>query len=129
MTTTSLVQQPLPSQWVDRVFAKLIGVYGNQFGAKFSQVVDGVDIGIALAKQAWAEELAGFSDKPEAIAYALKNLPRDFPPNAIQFAELCRDGAKRIEPKLPALTHTYDYEHAKERMAEVMAVLRGKVGP
>lgn len=116
----------LKSTWVDQVFAKLIGIYGSQFSAKFSQVVDGKDVGLALAKQAWGEELVGFQDKPEAIAYALKNLPSDFPPNALQFTELCRAGAKHIKSNapVPALTYTYDHAKAKKFADELADVVK-----
>jgi len=110
----------LPSQWVERIFARLQGIYGTQFTSKFSRVESGVDVGLLNAKEVWAEELGGFADQGEAIAHALKNLPPDFCPNAMGFRELCRDAAKRIEPKVPALTYTYDQDKAK-RFADQLA--------
>ena len=120
MTTNTL-----SAAWVDRIFAKLIGVYGSQFNAKFSQIEGGKDIGMALARASWAEELAGFHDNPDAIAYALKNLPGDFPPNAVQFADLCRAGAKHIKSnaQVPALTYTYDQDKARKFAADLAEVV------
>jgi hypothetical protein len=72
------------------------------------------------AKAVWADELAGFNDKPEAIAYALKNLPNDFPPNALEFAEICRRAPRK---ELPALEVKYDATKAKgfaEKLAEIV---------
>lgn len=100
---------------VARIFDRLLGAYGNQFTTKFSRVENDVDVGILGAKEAWAEELAGFADKLDAIAGALKNLPIDFPPNAPQFADLCRDVAKRIGPKVPSLTHKQTPEEVEHQ--------------
>lgn len=80
----------LPSQWVDRIFLRLIGIYGAQFKAKFSVVENGVDVGMENAKENWAHELRNYSDKPEAIAYALDHLPVERAPNALEFRDACR---------------------------------------
>lgn len=77
----------LPSQWIDRIFLRLIGVYGAQFKAKFSVVENGVDVGMANAKENWAHELRNFSDKPDSIAYALDHLPVERAPNALEFRD------------------------------------------
>jgi hypothetical protein len=95
----------LPAEWIDRIFLRMQGVYGREFTAQFS-VIDqttGVDVGLENAKQVWAEELATFHDWPEAIGYALKNLP-DRSPNIIRFRELCRQCGNRPQPVM--LTHT-----------------------
>lgn len=79
----------LPPQWVDRIFEKLTLVYGRDFLRRW----DGIPIDDVKAD--WARELAGFAQLPESIAHALKNLPRDDPPNVYQFRDLCR----RAPPK------------------------------
>lgn len=88
----------LSSSWVDRIFERLIGVYGRDFKGKFSMIVDGRDVGIEAAKAAWAEELGFCQSHPECISYALKNLPEGAP-NAIEFKRLCQL-APRNEPKI-----------------------------
>ena len=80
----------LPDAWVSKIFQSLTGIYGAQFRSKFSQLENGVDIGIAMAAQAWAKELGNYHDKPEAIAYALEHLPVDHAPNALEFRDICR---------------------------------------
>lgn len=88
----------LPTQWIDRIFLRLIGIYGAQFKAKFSVVENGVDVGMANAKENWAHELRNFSDKPESIAYALDHLPVERAPNALEFRDACkRCPAKEVE--------------------------------
>ena len=91
------MKQHLKHEWVDRIFARLIGIYGAQFKAKFSQVEDGVDIGLMLAKEAWANELGGFADMPESIAYALEHLPTERAPNALEFRDICRRAPRKSE--------------------------------
>lgn len=82
--------QQLPGSWIDRIFARLQGVYGRDFTGNFSTgLVDGVDLGIENTKQVWAEELACFATSPFSIKYALEHLPTRSP-NAIQFREACR---------------------------------------
>lgn len=79
----------LPIEWVDRIFMRLHGRFGNSFTDKFKlgQIVDGVDIGIANAKQVWAEELAGIS--PNRIKNALLH-NYEYAPSCDQFKAQCR---------------------------------------
>lgn len=85
----------LPPAWVDALFSRLATRYGRPFYAMW----DGLEIDAVKAD--WAEVLGGFHDKPEAIAYALENLPIDKAPNALQFRDFCRRSPDNT-PKLPA---------------------------
>lgn len=85
----------LPEKWIERIFARLQGIYGAQFTSKFSRMDQGVDVGMLNAKSTWADELGNFSDKPEAIAYALDHLPTDHAPNALEFRDICRRAPKK----------------------------------
>jgi hypothetical protein len=117
MTTTL---PALPATWIERIFERLIGIYGNQFRSKFQAIENGIDVGMENAKAVWADELAGFHNNPEAIAYALKNLPGDFPPNALEFAAICRRAPRK---ELPALEIKYDSGKAKdfaEKLSEIV---------
>ena len=98
----------LPSVWVERIFSRLMGIYGNQFAAKW----DGCDL--ENVKQVWAEELGGFHDQPEAIAYALKHLDQKFPPSALEFKELCRKSPRK---EVPMLTYTPTAEEIERAQA------------
>ena len=110
----------LPASWVDRLFARLQGVYGREFTGQFSQFdADGNDVGLMNAKQVWAEELGGFSEHPDALAYALKNLPERCP-NAIRFRDLCRHAPAK---DVPALEHKLTPEQMaanKKRVKELL---------
>ena len=69
----------LPLPWVERIFEKLTLVYGRTFLDRWA----GLDI--EAVKADWAHELDGLERKPEAIAYALKNLPAERPPTVLEF--------------------------------------------
>lgn len=92
----------LPLPWVDRIFQKLTLAYGREFVARW----EAVGLSIADVKTDWCEELAGFASHPEAIAYALDNLPPDRPPTVGQFKALCRSAppppVKALPPPPPA---------------------------
>lgn len=83
-----------PSLWVDSVFARLTATYGAQFLARYSGAKP------ADVKADWADKLNGFSF--EAITYALDNLPSNWPPNSLQFRDLCREAPVHRYPTLPA---------------------------
>lgn len=119
----------LPASWVEKLFARLQGVYGREFTGQFATgVVDGIDPGIENAKQVWAEELGGFAEHPEALAYALKNLP-DRCPNAIRFRDLCRHAPAKSAGN--ALVHRLSPEEIEEnqrKLKEIREMLEGKLG-
>lgn len=99
------MKNSLRADWVDRIFARMQGVYGREFTGYYS-IMDnatGIDIGLENAKVTWGEELATFQDWPEAIGYALERLP-DRPPNVIKFRELCRQAPKKEDAKQLAYT-------------------------
>lgn len=87
----------LPLTWVDRIFRKLTLRYGREFAARW----DDIGLSIADVKTDWCEELAGFVAHPEAIAYALENLP-DRPPTVGQFKTICRTAPLPEVKLLPA---------------------------
>lgn len=88
---------PLPDNWIDALFARLTGLYGNRFTNMWA------NIDAKLVRQTWATELAGV--KPEGIKYALDHLPDEFPPTALQFKRICLmrpDDSPKIAYDAPA---------------------------
>ena len=79
---------------VDRLFERMAATYTNAWVRQFDAVP------LADVKTAWAHELAGFSGRLEAVAWALENLP-DRCPNVIEFKRLCGNAPRPVEPKLP----------------------------
>lgn len=117
----------LPPAWVDRIFSRLDGVYGGEFAGKFSRVVGGRDEGIEAAKATWAEELGGFVETPDAIAWALesRNLP-ERAPNLVQFLGICKTAPRKGAQQL---THTPSAEDRAENRERIQAAAQAvKVG-
>ena len=73
----------LPATWTDKIFTKLTLAYGRDFLSRW----EGLEI--SDVKTDWSHELSGFDAHPEAIAYALANLPPK-PPSVIEFRALAR---------------------------------------
>jgi len=83
----------LPSEWVERIFLRLHGRFGNNFLEKYKLGkldADGNDLGITNAKQVWAEELAGMT--VDRIKNALQ-YNYDYAPSCDQFKAQCKSSA------------------------------------
>ena len=101
----------LPLAWVEKVFRKLTVVYGRDFMTRW----EGQEINDVI--EDWAEELAGFVNWPEAIAWALKNLPDSKPPTVLEFRALC---FKAPKPERLALSEpAADPAFAKQVLGQV----------
>lgn len=85
----------LPSAWTDKIFTKLTLAYGRDFIGRW----EGIDLNDV--KTDWSHELSGFEDHPEAIAYALANLPQK-PPTVIEFRAIARRAPVPDAPRLEA---------------------------
>ena len=84
----------LPVLWVDKIFKKLTLNYGVEFLNRYKgQEMPDV-------KTDWCDQLQGYENSPEAISFALENLP-DKPPTAQIFKALCRQAPSREAPALP----------------------------
>lgn len=95
MNTNTQAPAALPLAWVEKIFRKLTLVYGRDFTARW----EGQETIHVI--EDWAEELAGFVNWPEAIAWALKSLPEGKPPTVIEFRALCFKAPKPERPALP----------------------------
>lgn len=87
----------LPIEWIDRIFIRLHGRFGNNFLDKFKtgQVdASGNDLGILNAKHVWSEELAGMS--VDRIKNALLH-SYDYAPSCDQFKAQCKTTSKLPE--------------------------------
>lgn len=86
----SASRDPLPASWVERIFQRLHGRFGNQFFDKFrvGQLnARGDDVGIENAKRVWAEELADMT--PAEIKRGLSAAFK-FAPACDEFRAACR---------------------------------------
>lgn len=102
--------QPLQESWIDRIFMRLHGRFGNQFFDKYrtgqsirtgrqdangDEVLE--DAGVMNAKTVWAEELAGFSVDELKAGLSAKYA---FPPSCDEFAKACRPVAAHDDETL-----------------------------
>lgn len=112
----------LPDAWIDRIFKRMEGRYGALFHDRWK----GCDLDNVRAT--WAEELAGFRDKPEAIAYALKSLAgQQFPPTLPEFLSACRRAPEKEAVMLPHRQTAADHERAQAAAQSALSGMRPKV--
>lgn len=108
----------LPDSWVSKIFARLEGRYGSLFLDRWR----GCDM--ENVRATWAEELGGFRDQPERIAYALKSLAdQPFPPTLPEFIAACRRAPANQPLALPHKLTPEQIEENKRRLAEMMTTL------
>jgi hypothetical protein len=81
--------------WVDRIFDKLSLTYGQAFLRRWQ------DLDLNAVKSDWGHELAGFDKHPQAIAYALQNLPAERPPTVLEFRAIARRAPSPGVTQLP----------------------------
>jgi hypothetical protein len=87
----------IPIRAIDRLFDRLTLTYGRAFMAQWEGIPDRQ---LADLKTLWADELGQFSDRLEAVAWALENLPPRAP-NVVEFRNLCRSAPRGPELQLP----------------------------
>ena len=87
--------QPLSLPWVEKIFKKLTLVYGRDFMSRW----EGQEINDVIDD--WAHELSGFDKWPEAIGWALQNLPAGKPPTVLEFRAICHRAPKTERKALP----------------------------
>lgn len=82
------MQNKLPDEWIERIFMRMHGRFGNTFFDKFriGQIEGGEDIGILNAKQVWAEDLAHLSVDRLKRGLATKF---EYPPSCDDFIRAC----------------------------------------
>ena len=103
---------------LELIFAKLSLVYGRDFIGRW----EGLDIGEVKAD--WRRELDAVLQHPQAVKYALQNLPPDRPPNVLQFRALCYG---RPEPMFVALPRPTPSEADRQRVREMLGAVRRKI--
>lgn len=85
----------LPLPWVDRIFDKLMLVYGRDFTGRWE------GLPLDAVKTDWAHELSGFEKHPDAIKHALQTLPAAKPPTVYEFRNLANTCPQMATVELP----------------------------
>lgn len=110
----------LPTKWIDEIFRRLSVRYGREFSLKYE------NLDPEAVKRDWAEYLAGFEGRPDAIEYALKNLPESKSPNVAEFATICRRAPIKSELALPHFETPEEKERAAQRLQQLKEMLSDK---
>jgi hypothetical protein len=85
--------------------------YGTLFFDKWR------DVAPEMLKAAWAEELAGFADRPDAIKYALDlMLESKFPPSLPEFLADCRRAPAPVVRQIEHKLSPEEIAHNKARL-------------
>jgi len=110
-------ESSLPEAWVERIFATMRATYGAAFDRQW-ECPAGADVAAHMhgIKAHWGRELARYQQNPDAIRYALDNLPA-YPPNLIEFRAICNRRPDATVPQLPAP------KPDPQRVAEALAPL------
>jgi hypothetical protein len=83
----------LPAAWTDKIFTKLILVYGRDFSSRWE------GMNIADVKADWSHEMTGYENRPKAIVWALQNLPVK-PPTVLEFRKIANTLPAEQVPEL-----------------------------
>lgn len=116
-------RHPLPQEWVERIFQRLHGRFGNSFTDKFKlgqHDLKGNDIGLLNAKQVWAEELAGIS--PERIKNGLL-AQYEYAPSCDQFKAQCKSIPLAHQDFMKLAPPPKDRQKAAENLARIKQML------
>ena len=108
----------MPSAWTDKIFTKLTLAYGRDFIGRW----EGIDLNDV--KTDWSHELSGFDAHPEAIAYALANLPPKAP-TVLEFRAIARRAPQPDAPRLEA--PKADPERVAKELAKLAPLRRAAV--
>jgi len=121
-----MINQPLPIEWVERIFQRLHGRFGNTFTDKFKlgQLdLKGQDIGMLNAKSVWATELAGVS--AERLKAGL-DAKYTYAPNCDEFLKNCHVSHIQDYKALPA---PVDFEGNQKHADELAQFVHDRLKP
>jgi hypothetical protein len=83
MNQLSTSTEALPMAWIERLFEKMVSLYGHKFLDMWR------DIDLQSVKQTWAQELGKLS-RDEIARGANALMSQEWPPTLPQFIKLCR---------------------------------------
>lgn len=99
---------PAPISWVESLFARMQGMYGNKFLDMWR------DTDVAMVKALWADEMGKLSNDELKRGYAAL-MKRDWPPSLPEYVKMCK----------PSIDPTVAYYEA---IAGVQARSKGEMG-
>lgn len=117
-TPAESIPEALPLHWVEKIWMAMRAEWGAAFDRQW-ECPAGEDPArhVRGLKEHWARRLAGLFNRPDAIRYALENLPAH-PINLPDFRALCCRAPEPFVPMLPA--PKADPERVAAAIAKVM---------
>lgn len=109
----------LDERWVEAIHTRLLLVYG----AEFRRMVEGIDV--QALRATWGKELDGVS--AAGVKHALEHLPKDRPPNVLQFRTLCNGRPIPTDQRRIAYVGSKPPEHLRAALAQVKHGPRDKL--
>lgn len=110
----------LPPEWIDRIFMRLHGRFGNAFLDKYrigQTGLNGEDVGVLNAKQVWAEDCGHLS--AERIGKGLE-AKYEYAPSCDDFISQCKSTAEmHKDHELLKLGHIRDAEKDKAGLKKI----------
>jgi hypothetical protein len=104
MTQLSTSTDPIPSHWIDALFAKMSACYGNKFADMWR------DGSMQAVKATWAQELGKLSR--EELAHGANALmTQEWPPTLPQFIKLCKPSIDAVAAYYEAVNGVVAREH------------------
>jgi hypothetical protein len=119
----------LPMEWVDRIFMRLHGRFGNAFLHKYKigEMADGQDLGIKNAKEVWAEECGHLS--AERIRKGLE-AKYDYAPSCDDFISQCTATPEMyIENDTLKISYVRDAEKDAAGLKKIESYIAKEVKP
>lgn len=113
----------LPEPWIEKIFHRLSVTYGRNWLSMW----DGIPIDDV--KEDWAEQLAGYQQNPNAITYALENLPHAKPPTVLEFRALCQRGPSKQVEQPARIAYTGPVIDADELRERIQSAIKSAKQP
>jgi len=104
MNQLSTSTDPLPMAWIEKLFERMISLYGHKFLDMWR------DVDLQAVKGIWAQELGKLS-RDEIAQGANALLAQEWPPTLPQFIKLCRPAIDAVAAYYEAVNGVIAREH------------------
>jgi hypothetical protein len=104
MNQLSTSTDPLPMAWIEKLFDRMVSLYGHKFLDMWR------DVNLQGVKETWAQELGKLS-RDEVARGANALLAQEWPPTLPQFIKLCKPSVDAVAAYYEAVNGVIAREH------------------
>lgn len=104
MNQLSTSTDPLPMAWIEKLFDRMVSLYGHKFLDMWR------DVNLQGVKETWAQELGKLS-RDEVARGANALLAQEWPPTLPQFIKLCKPSVDAVAAYYEAVNGVVAREH------------------